>query len=730
MFLVVFQSPQDTIRKHYEAAESYRTAGNLPGAEGEFAAILAEGYLRLGKIHSAQGQYKEAIETFDTSLSYRPDSETVLVELAIAHFGAAQYEKGIEPLRKALARNPQNVAAHHVLGKTYFMLGDSAKAASELEIAMKLAPHDVDLAYTLGVAYLVDRKVDSAKQLFDQMLTEFGDQPQLHIVIGRAYRESGLLPEAIAEFRKAIALDRNFPRAHYYLGLTYMLDKGQSKLSEALEEFKTELAANPNEYLAHYYLGIAYVVQRQWDLAIASFEKASAIQPSNPDPYFQLGQAYQELAKHEQAIAVLRKSIELNPSFAHNKYQVTTAHTRLAQSLLKIGQAEAGQKELQLASDLKAEAFKQEQEAYKGEAKTVAAASGNRTYKNPALGAVDGSASETNGLDEKARQELKASKVYYTRVVAAAHNNIGLLRAERQDFLAAAQQFVLAAKLDPQQEGVDYNLGLAYYKSEWYQQAVPPLENELKIRPGNRQAAMLLGLTWFRLGNHLKTAELLSSVSDSPSTDTSLYYALASSLIKLRKVDAADRVIEQLKSLSNDGPLVRLLLAEKYYYASSAAEALAELNKVVTTDGTAPLVHYYTGLLFMKLDKREDAQREFEKELTLNPHNAHVKYSLGVALLTGREVERGLGLLREVIQTLPENAPARYALGRGLLQRGDIAGAIENLERASQLEPEDPEFHDQLGQAYLAAGRKADGKNQIDISKQLRSRGKSNSNDR
>jgi tetratricopeptide (TPR) repeat protein len=730
MFLVVFQSPQDAIRKHYEAAESYRTAGNLPGAEAEFAAILAEGYLKLGKIHSTQGQYKEATEMFDAALSYRPDSEAVLVELAIAHFGAGQYEKGIEPLRRALAHNPQNVAAHHVLGKTYFMLGDSAKATSELETAMKLTPHDVDLAYTLGVAYLVGRKVDSARQLFDKMLTEFGDQPQLHIVIGRAYRESGLLPEAIAEFRKAIALDRSFPRAHYYLGLTYMLDEGEPKLSEALEEFKTELAANPNEYLAHYYLGIAYIVQRQWNLAIASFEKASAIQPSNPDPYFQLGQAYQELAKHEQAIAVLRKSIELNPSFAHNKYQVTTAHHRLAQSLLKIGQAEAGQKELQLASDLKAEAFKQEQESYKGEAKTVAAASSDLKNQSPVRGTADSSGSEVSGLDEKARQELKASEVYYTRVVAAAHNNIGLLRAERQDFRAAAQQFVLAAKLDPQQEGVDYNLGLAYYKSEWYQQAVTPLEKELKAHPGNRPAMMLLGLSWFRLGNHLKAAELLSSVSESQSTDTSLYYALASSLIKLRKVSAADRVIEQLKSLSNDGPLVRLLLAEKYHYAGTDAGALAELNKAVTTDGTTPLVHYYAGLLFMKLNKREDAQREFEKELTLNPHDAHVKYSLGVVLLAGREVERGLVLLREVIQTLPENATARCALGRGLLQRGDIAGAIENLERASQLEPEEPEFHAQLGQAYLAAGRKADGKNQIDISKQLRSRGQTNSNDR
>jgi cytochrome c-type biogenesis protein CcmH/NrfG len=87
-------------------------------------------------------------------------------------------------------------------------------------------------------------------------------------------------------------------------------------------------------------------------------------------------------------------------------------------------------------------------------------------------------------------------------------------------------------------------------------------------------------------------------------------------------------------------------------------------------------------------------------------------------------------LIREVLQAQPEHAEARYTLGKALLQRGDIVGAIENLERASKLEPEKPEVHYQLGQAYLAAGRKTEGKSQIDISKQLRSRNQTTSNDK
>src|SRR6267142_1016949 len=86
--LFVFQSPQDTLRQHYEAAEAQRLAGNLGAAEAEYAAILAEGYGRLGKIYSAQREYKDAILALEAAVLYRPDSQEALIELAIGYFGA------------------------------------------------------------------------------------------------------------------------------------------------------------------------------------------------------------------------------------------------------------------------------------------------------------------------------------------------------------------------------------------------------------------------------------------------------------------------------------------------------------------------------------------------------------------------------------------------------------------------------------------------------------------
>ena len=179
--------------------------------------------------------------------------------------------------------------------------------------------------------------------------------------------------------------------------------------------------------------------------------------------------------------------------------------------------------------------------------------------------------------------------------------------------------------------GIDYNLGLAYFKSQSYQEALRPLENELRLHPGNQPATRLLGLTLFRLGDYAKTSELLTGAVAAQSTELDIYYALASSLIKQRKTEAADQLIEQLRTNSGEVPQLHLLLAEKYAAAGVGAKALAELREVAASNGNAPLVHYQAGLLYLHLDKRDEAIAEFEKELVLNPNDVQAKTQLELA---------------------------------------------------------------------------------------------------
>ncbi len=407
----VFQSPQDFIRQHSDAAEAQRHAGNLAAAEKEYTAVLAEGYGKLGKVYSAEKKYQQAIAALESATLYRPDSQEVLIDLAIAYFDAEQYEKALEPLAKALSANPQSAGAHHMLGKSYFMLGDFAKSTAELQAALKITPNDYDIAYTLGLAYLKQHQFTPAQQIYDRMLRQFGDRPQLRIIFGRAYRETGFLGEAISEFKRAVTLDLHFPRAHYYLGLTYLLKDGASRLPDAAQEFKIELASHPDEFFANYYLGIVYLMDREWDAAISLLRKAVVIQPANPDPYFHLAQAYQATERYAEAIEALRKSIALSPSLSHNDYQVATAHFRLGQSLLKAGQSEEAQKELRISAELKSKSLQLDKE--RNELFVNATNLHEQNSKFPEM-VAEGVIAESNSTDAKTAAELKDGEVYYS----------------------------------------------------------------------------------------------------------------------------------------------------------------------------------------------------------------------------------------------------------------------------------------------------------------------------
>ena len=719
--LLPVQTPRDSIRLRHEKAEALRRSGDYPGAEAQYVALLGEAYQNLSRLRLAQTNYVAAINALEAAVLYKGDSDEPLIALGVAYFQAGHFDKALKPLSQAVSQRPDSAAAHHMLGKSLFMLGNFDKAKRELETALKLSPTDYDVAYTLGLAYLKEHKLQPAKQIYDRMVQRLGNQPQLRVLIGRAYRETGFLTEAIEEFQKALSLDPRYPRVHYYLGLTILLKGGVEKLGEAQRLFKIELANHPDEFFAHYYLGIAATVERDWIVAVGYLQKASQLQPNNPDPYFFIGQAFQGLNKHAEAIAAFKKSIALTPNLKHNDYQVTNAHYRLGQSLMKMGLTAEAQQELKTAANLKTAAFKRD------EAK-IQAFTANEGSKITELVAAEGVTAEPEVLDTATEQALHNDAQLYTNVIAAAHNGIGLLHAERQDFRAALDQFRVAAKWNPQLEGLNFNLGLASYKAELYAGALAPLENELKVHPENIAVKQLLGLSYFMTDNYPQAEAFLAEVVAAKPDEAALYYPLALSMINQQKTEEANKIIRQMVTLGGNNPQLYILLGRASYDQGDSAKALEQLQAALALDNKLPLAHFYSGVVYLKLGRFDEAEKEFEAELALNPNDLQAKYNLAYVLLAGQETDRGLKLMREVILQRPQMADARYELGKALLKAGNSKEAIENLEVAAKLDPTKAHIRYQLGRAYIAAGRKSEGDQQIEISRQLKDQERNQNN--
>src|SRR5205814_6795031 len=126
--------------------------------------------------------------------------------------------------------------------------------------------------------------------------------------------------------------------------------------------------------------------------------------------------------------------------------------------------------------------------------------------KFPELHLVEGIVAESDIPDEKTKAKLKAGENYYVQVIASAHNNVGLLRAQQQDFRGAAEQFARAAEWNPQLERINFNAGLAFFKAESYAQAIAPLKSELQLNPTDNSIKQLLGLSYFMLEDYVRAS--------------------------------------------------------------------------------------------------------------------------------------------------------------------------------------------------------------------------------
>jgi predicted Zn-dependent protease len=123
----------------------------------------------------------------------------------------------------------------------------------------------------------------------------------------------------------------------------------------------------------------------------------------------------------------------------------------------------------------------------------------------------------------------------------------------------------------------------------------------------------------------------------------------------------------------------------------------------------------------IRLNRLDEAEKEFRQELARNPSDEASKYHLAYVLLElKRPTAEALRLLREVIASHPDHGDARYQLGKTMIEQGDITGAIDNLEAAARAEPQKDYIRYQLSIAYRRASRAADAERELQLYKELK----------
>jgi tetratricopeptide (TPR) repeat protein len=142
-------------------------------------------------------------------------------------------------------------------------------------------------------------------------------------------------------------------------------------------------------------------------------------------------------------------------------------------------------------------------------------------------------------------------------------------------------------------------------------------------------------------------------------------------------------------------------------------QAERDYRKILEQNPRYPGIHFRLARQILSKpnpppDFAEQAKKELQQELEIDPGNAGAEYVLGELARQAQDLPGALQHLTKATELDPNFSDAYLGLGMTLLAEKKYSEAVAPLEKAVKLQPANPAGHYSLATAYSRTGRRED----------------------
>ncbi|MGC6459928.1 MAG: tetratricopeptide repeat protein [Akkermansiaceae bacterium] len=179
----------------------------------------------------------------------------------------------------------------------------------------------------VGNRYADQEDFDTAIAYYREALSEHENSPLIHFNLALALERQKKIPDALAQYERAITLDPKITVAHLNRGA--ILARDPKTIQVGIASLQEAVRLNPNLAASHYHLGLALERTHQFQPAFQHYRQAYLLAPDHFGNAMQLAHLYERAGQIEQALAEYQKIARIHPNNPQIPFQSGLASEKL-----------------------------------------------------------------------------------------------------------------------------------------------------------------------------------------------------------------------------------------------------------------------------------------------------------------------------------------------------------------------------------------------------------------